>query len=330
MEDLLTIFQSLQKPDLSSDVRSFSATVIEGSPHHLAKDSQGCAVLLLTTSNSIVDPAIRLEHLSVEHRVRCRVTSHNISKEGTFTVVACRKPDEDLVRYFLRIIDPVIRELGPAPSAAQITGAITHLVELFRALTLPPTNSLSGLWAELFLIRVAKDPVVLMHAWHNLPEEKYDFSANDQRIEVKSDSQRSRVHHFALEQLSPPSGCKAVVVSVFVSKIAGGISLQDLVDELRTVLALEPKLLEKLDLVVARTLGDTVGKISEPKYDREFAVDSLRVFEVERVPRIVPPLPHGISEVHFKADLTNITPMTRKALSGRGSLLSALGVGEEA
>jgi hypothetical protein len=266
-----------------------------------------------------------LEHLDVQHAVRCRITSTlGATEEGTFTVIRCTDADEELTRYFLRAIDPMLRALGPAPLATAISRAIASLVELFRALVLPPIKSVSGLWAELLLIRNATAPASLLVAWHATPQDKYDFSSGTQRVEVKSASQRDRIHHFSLEQLTPPAGCRLIVASLFVERAGAGTSLGDLIDEVREFFAASPDLQGRLDRVVAATLGSALRQSLGECFDRELARESLRLFYGDTVPTIPGPLPWGISDVHFRADLSQSEAVSEEALTREGGLFAAV------
>ena len=171
MQNLIKIFEALPIPEPSNDSANFSATQLEGTSHRIAKDSSGSPVLLLQNNSNQRGARIHLEHLDIQHSVRCRVTSDKNTEEDTYTVVRCIDADSDLVRYFLHTIDPILKTLGPTPAFTDISQAITHLTELFRALTQPPIKSVSGLWAELFVIRNSKDIKVLLRAWHIAPEE---------------------------------------------------------------------------------------------------------------------------------------------------------------
>lgn len=324
MEDLFSIFKNLQRPEQTSGLESFTTAHLLGTSHRVGKDISGYPVLLLNASFDQSGPQIHLENLDVQHSIRCRVTSDGKSEEGQFTIIRCNGADEELAEYFLRSVDPVLRVLGPTPPFSEVMRAIAHLVELFRALAQPPIKSVGGLWAELFLIRYAKNPDALLNAWHSTPEEKYDFNAGMQRIEVKSTSQRTRTHHFSLEQLLPPSGCEVVVASLFVMRSGGGLSLRQLLDELRDLFSGNPELQERLDRVVVLTLGNVLRRSLSERFDRELAAESLQIFRGESVPKVSEQLPPSISDVHFKSDLSQSEVLTKEKLASAGGIFSAI------
>ena len=126
----------------------------------------------------------------------------------------------------------MVPSLGNSLDNKQITHTVNKFIELFKVLKEPPKKTLQGLWSELFLIYQSNNPKKLVKAWHTVPEEKYDFSLEKLRIEVKSSSTRNRTHHFSLGQLTAPSKCELFVASLFVEILAGGKSVEDLLNEI--------------------------------------------------------------------------------------------------
>lgn len=319
--DLFFTFKKLPTPT-KGNLQSFSAVQIDDTAHRIGKDISGWPVLLINTTSGQNSPQIHLEHLEVQHLVRCRITIDKKNEEGIFTVVRCMDADNELIRYFFNFIDPILKTLGPNPTLDSISRAINHLVELFRVLTQPPTKSVAGLWAELFVIRDAKDPISLLNAWHANPEEKYDFNDNAQRVEVKSTSKRDRIHHFSLEQLTPPAGSKVIIASLYVEGSGGGLSINDLVQEIKNLISEKPELIEKLDNVVFRTLGNALSQSMNCRFDRQLAQESLRIFEANSIPKISEPIPSEISDVHFRVDLSRCRPLSKQELTDAGGIFS--------
>jgi hypothetical protein len=324
MQDLISIYKGLARPEHSSGIESFTTVTLEGSSHRMGKDSDGNPTLLVCTSTGSSGSPIHLEHLDVRHSIRCRVFNSGKEEEGIFTIIRCTGASEELAAYFLRSVEPVLRTLTLSPTSQEVMSAIQHLVELFRALAQPPIKSVSGLWAELFFIYHSKDPLLLMSSWHTTPEDKYDFNNGIQRIEIKSTSQRSRVHHFALEQLTPPEGCDVAIVSIFSVRSGGGLSLGDLADEVHNLLISNPELQERLDRVMASTLGNTLHRSLSERFDQELARESIKVYQGAKVPRITERLPWGVSEVHFKSDLSNSEELGEEVLAAAGSIFAAI------
>jgi hypothetical protein len=264
---------------------------------------------------------IKLEHLTVQYDVDCRISRPDGGIEkGLFTVVRCTGTDKALHTYFLRSIGAILILLGVTPSRLDVAQAIKNLTTLFRAMIEKPRKSVQGLWAELLLIARASDPAAMVTAWHMTPEDRYDFCSRNQRIEVKSTSARVRQHYFALEQLCPPADTTLLIASLFVEYAGAGISVMELVEQVRPHISDNPDLLLHMDQIVSLTLGENWRDALEARFDIELAEDSLAFFEASTIPTVSRDLPPGVSEVRFKSDLTNCHSASIQDLRALGGL----------
>jgi hypothetical protein len=324
--DLCQLFESLVLPLERPAGRSLSAVAIPGAgSHRLAKDSSGSPCLLLRQQVSAAPtPPIRLQNLLVSYGVPCAISHPDgQQEEGTFTIIKCSGADPSLFPHFLRILSPIIATLGTTPTATAVRRAISGLVDLFQALTTPAKKSVQGLWAELLVIRGATDPVELVAAWHGLPVERLDFVSARDRIEVKSSSNRRRVHHFSLMQLTPPANTRLIIASLFVEPVGGGLSLGRLSDDIRTILASDPVLLTRFDTVFYATLGSGWSDAMEECFDLELAAESLRFFDSVDIPKIDQPIPATISDIRFTSDVSAAEPLSSDTLISAGGLFAA-------
>ena len=311
MLDLIELFRFFDSTTITNDDDRFAALPIPGyTTHRLSKDALGRPLLLLSTfkvrSQNQQTP-VTLENLTVQYNLNCRVSRPDgTSEEGIFTVVHCTGEDLTLQDYFLKVMSTIVIFLGEQPTQSDIVHSINQLIELFRAITEPPRKSVRGLWAELFLISKAYQPAVLVDAWHTLPEDRYDFAMDDQRIEVKSFSGDIRSHHFSLEQLHPPGSVKVLVSSVSVENSQAGVSITDLREKIQTRLGSNLDSLLHIDKVIALTLGDAWQRVSDTRFDERLAEESLSFYETSNIPSVNSNLPFGVSAVHFRSDLTEI------------------------
>ena len=295
--------------------------------HRLARDIHGLPMILISLprGQSRTRPTpIKLEHLSVQHDVECRLTGvDGVMDEGQFTVIACLGTDSALHTYFLRVLESIILLLGPKPVRSDITRAIYNLVELFRAMTAAPRKSVQGLWAELFLIDQATDAAALCEAWHTTPEDKYDFSSDSQRIEVKSAANRIRQHQFSLGQLQPPHGTDVLIASLFIERAGAGTSLAELLDRIRMRIGSNLEQLMTLDRVVGMTLGISWRQAMDERFDYDLARHSLAFYDALAVPSIITPVPSEVSNVRFSSDLSGITAADLTHYRAAGGLFKA-------
>ena len=134
-----------------------------------------------------------------------------------------------------------------------------------------------------------------------------------------------RIHNFSLDQLRSPTGTKTIVASVFVNQTSTGKSISELQSKISDHLEAKIDLIEKLQLQIALTLGKSFSDSDKMKFDLQLAKDSLRFYEAEDIPRIsldnVPPL---VTDVRFKTDLTDITPVLPNFIAGDGGLFVSI------
>ncbi len=326
--DLLAVFESLALPQRSTSALSIRAASVPGlpSPHRVGKDADGSPALLVRVGyvpESV--PDIRLENLSISFGIPCRVWHANAAvEEGLFTVIRCPTQDASIRIHFLEVAGPFLRALGPSPTPARITTLVESLVQLFRALAAPSRKSVQGVWAELFVIEQSQDSKTLTRAWHDLPEERYDFSAGVQRLEVKSAAGRLRRHTFSLEQLQAPGAAIVLIASVLMERAAGGVSLGELAESTRSKVGHDPELVLHIETVLGTTLGAGLRVAMDERYDTELARESLTFFEAHAIPRPPGDMPRGVTDVRFVADLSGVPPATLEHFAGGTGLFSAL------
>lgn len=328
MLNLIELSQSIEPISTGNSENQFSAILIpEYEPHRLGKDAFGKPLLLISildVSNQRQPDPIELEHLTVLYNMNCRVSrSDNTIIEEQFTVVRCTGEDTALQTYFLRVASTIIISLPNQPTQTDISHAVNQLIELFRAMGDVSLKSVRGLWAELFLISQASHPITLANAWHTIPEDRYDFAIDNQRIEVKSFSGDNRLHHFSLEQLHPPEDVIAIVASICVESSQIGHSVADLREIIQSRLGTNLDSHLHIDRIIARTLGSTWRQASEVNFDERLAEESLTYYETSSIPSVNPNLPSGVSEVRFRSDLSDIECLKSSFLLSEGGLFSA-------
>lgn len=210
-----------------------------------------------------------------------------------------------------------------AVDSHKLSDIIERLVELFRLARRPRSQTLRGLWAELFVIVRSRSPSLLVQAWHTESTEHYDFSRGLQRLEVKSSSVRQRVHEFSFEQAYPASAARVVVASVFVEESTNGVTVGDLWDRAAGLCPLPEDRL-KVERVCIQTLGEEVTEGRRAAFDWELAAESVAFFDVSRIPRVGANQPVGVHNIRFASDLGQSQEMSAVELSSIGALFVAV------
>lgn len=325
--NLIDLYDTLSLPENNSKV--FNAIPIpEYSNFRVAIDFEGNAVLLLTVSKRIKDLSLknfRLKYLQLEQNLECKIYENGSIKLQTFTVITFRCSDRNLQEYFLRISETLVKTIGQNPSQQQVIDSLKKFVEVFKTLTDSPTNTVNGLWAELFLIESSSNPKSLLNYWHNQPEEKFDFNAGTERIEVKSSSNFERKHIFSAEQLNPPSDTQVLIASIFLKQHNSGYNIQQLIKRISEKIDYDFETADKLYSIVFRTLGSSLEHSIGLKFDYEIAQQSLRFYKHQDIDKIEEiHIPNNVSEVKYKSDLSSIKPVELKKLKDTPLLFHAL------
>lgn len=297
MNSIVEAWSALPMP--ASALR-WSAAPLAGNLRIARTPSDGAA--LLCRSDATVDTgAFSLTTAHVTYQVaRPLAIEGDPAGQQPYLVLECDGGDADLLMHFLRIVE----RLGLASSHGQeFDRAVRSIFELFRSLSQPGTGTPQGLWAELLLFTLAKDPSYLAAAWHSEPGDLHDFVGAGSRLEVKSSVRTVREHDFSLEQLERDVQ-NTVIVSVMLTESSSGANVLDLLDDaLSKIDGID--LRDRVNRIARKTLGEGWREALDLRFDLPQAVAGLRAFEARHVPRVTLPLPVGIRNVRFVADLSN-------------------------
>lgn len=325
MDDLLTVFQQLSTPGADpSGPEAFNSLPIPDRPQwHMGKSAAGLpAVLVAVQRGQGADRplTIGLENLRVEHNVRCRVTrSDGDAIVQRYSIIQCLSTDAEVQACFLRTIAGALIGLDQPVEARDLTELVDRLVALFRLVRRPRAQTIRGLWAELLVILTASDPATMIDAWHSDPVERFDFSHDDERLEVKSSSTRSRDHMFSFEQVYPPSGASVLIASIHVEDQTNGITLGELWDRVNDA-APDSDARLKVERVCVESLGEDLSLGRASAFDWDVAGESLAFYRVEDIPRPSPDVPSGVSQIQFRSDLSLADPVDPSSLPHSGEL----------
>ena len=307
--------------------RAFEAVrIARGSRYRVGRDADGNSAVLIETTGAAgaaALPDFDGRHLQISHGVNCAISVGGTEVErGRFSVVTCVEADDLLRDRFFDATETLLRSLGETPETEELRKVLAGLIELFRLASQPSRGTVQGLWAELWLIAQARDPEILLDAWHAEPIDAYDFNSGPERIEVKSAGQRIRRHHFSHRQLTPPAGTRLVICSLFVESSGGGPTVAALIERIRRRVT-KPQALRRLDHIVAGTLGTDWRLGLAEAFDSELAAESLRFFGVESVPSIPLTIPDEVSNVQYISDLSGAQFLTPQEALDYGDLLAA-------
>lgn len=283
----------------------------------IGRDDGGRACLLIAAvdDQTRLQPPIRLENLDVQFELRCHLRRDGEpERDGTFTVICCRSPDPETIRYFLSVCETILRAAGDRPAGPGIAEAVNRLAAIFQKMQRPPNRPVNGLFGELYFLWRNANPARAITAWRGDDAAPFDFSDGDIRLDVKAAGGKLRAHTFSYEQCNPPPGTIAVVASLFAERASSGISLRSIFDDIAARIATKPDHVFKLHEVVVATLGASLSDALSTRFDIKLAEFSLRYFILNDIPAIRGPLPAGVTDVHFRSDLSAVSSVSAERL----------------
>lgn len=296
---------------------AFNVVQVPGrSAFYVGRDAQGSAVLLIRTTGPGPRVPVQLAGIEARFGMPCQVAEDGGHERiENLTAVVCSSRAPGIETYFISTMELLSSILGEAPTLTAVAEAVDRLVDLFQRLRRPARKATVGVIGELLVIRAASDTELAVRAWRADPDERYDFSSGNLRVEAKATSGRRRVHDLSFEQANPPPGSIGLLASVLVSQSAGGSSLGSLVEELEARLTKHDVVL-KLRSVIADTLGQDLPAALGWSFDLHHAIASIRLYDLNALPAIRPPLPKDISSVRFTVNIDGCQSLNPRKIGG--------------
>lgn len=307
--DLYEKFKALAKNPIED--KNFAVIPILDTHHKLGISKEGYPKFFVCTNETAsTTPNTTLDILSVEYNLSCTFVDDNDTKTPHhYTVITLLSVDRTLQEDFVDIVIMMFGRMSEIPSKREIAIEMENLISIFSAMTCPPRKKIQGLWTELLVIERSYMPETLIKAWHESPTAKYDFTMGRDKVEVKSTSSETRIHHFSLDQLCPSTHSRVVVASAIVRESAqskDGLSVRDLYDKIcNRVNSVDARI--HMMKVIAETIGTEMHRLNEICFDYVEACDSLRYYDSNDVPRVDKDGIHpGVTGVGFNSDLSGV------------------------
>ena len=109
-------------------------------------------------------------------------------------------------------------------------------------------------------------------------------------------------------------------MTLFVRQATHGTNIVQLAGSIQQKVT-DNNLITKLFAIISKTLGNTVEKSIKIKFDYEVAENSLRFYRHQDIHKIEKVhIPHRVSEVRYKSDLTELNPIKPGELNFGGQL----------
>lgn len=294
-----------------TEEKKFAVIPIMDTHHKLGISKEGYPKFFICTNDTaLTTPNTTLDILSVEYNLSCTFVDDNDMKTPHhYSVITLRSVDITLQEVFFDIVIMMINRMSEIPSKREIAIEVENLTSIFSAITCPPRKKIQGLWTELLVIERSYMPETLIDAWHESPTAKYDFTMGRDKIEVKSTSSETRIHHFSLDQLCPSAHSRVVVASAIVRESAqskDGLSVRDLYDKIcNKVNSVDARM--HMMKVIAETIGTDLHRLNDVFFDYVEACDTLRYYDFKDVPGVDKEGVHpGVTGVGFNSNLSGV------------------------
>lgn len=141
---------------------------------------------------------------------------------------------------FLVLVEAFLGQGGQCPDMARLTSFFRSMVRLF---SVTPARDIEGqrqgLWGELFVMSGVRGFAFWAPFWHSETTRRFDFSASNRRVEVKTTVGPERIHHFSHRQIFALEGEEIVIASLLVCQEGTGLSLRELIQEARVPLHID-------------------------------------------------------------------------------------------
>lgn len=266
-------------------------------------DGKGNTVLVLPGQTEV--PAFQTAYASYDPWAQLTVFETGKQLKG-ISVLRCDLDLDDLhnveaaAAIFLGLLD-LQEKFGKTGKA------IWQLKNLFenRLKFNLPDEVITGLIGELLIILGSSIPAIAIEYWHSNIDDKFDFSGEKFRLEVKSTTSSARNHNFSSYQIPGNVPEKIFVASTQIVKVEGGTSLSQILEKIEERVELE--VFQKVIANVHETLGVPHELLVDYRIDLETSIASIRIYRGLDVPR--PTSAEGVISIKWLAALDAITPV---------------------
>lgn len=266
---------------------------------------------LIISSNDAGSPLkMKTDLLSLTLNSQGTVHIHERAIEiKKFHMLLCETTEKSTVETFLILVQAFISKFSTDGYTNSGLIQFFQTVErLFKVTAVPDmSRERQGLWGELFLLKWLGDLKRWVNYYHSDYAMKFDLSSKNQRIEVKT-TVGERIHYFSHDQLFSDDK-EIAIASLVLSKDDAGMSLRELINEVRKEIADEPELIIKLENAVRRAGMQVVSEIG-PKFNYMDASRQLAWYWSNSVPRFNQAEPPGVSNTHYRVNLGTVEKLS--------------------
>jgi hypothetical protein len=212
--------------------------------------------------------------------------------------------DTDEIRQAVAAVFAGLVDLGRT-SPTSLGSAIAAMETLFESgLTSRLSREVEiGLAGELLVIAEAKDPSAFVSMWHSAFDAQFDFSAQGERLEVKTTSGAERLHWFSSGQVTPIPGVCTSFVSVLLPRVEIGSTIASVFADLARLTAAERARVRNVIIDVAKEPPEVLTSVV---FDRDAARASMLHVAAGAIP--TPLSVPGVGKIDWEATIASDPP----------------------
>lgn len=264
-------------------------------------DSDDNLCIVIESSNTTRAPLLqRTKLLSIECNRHLIYLIDGKREEKLVHIFRCFSTVETEKEIFLELICATM----PEPASEEEVMEVFHtLSRFFSSKEEPSENELIGLYAELEVIWSFSPVFNLSDYWQSKDRMKFDFSFSDSlKLEVKATRKDFRTHHFRHEQLISDM-YRIIVLSYMLRDDDAGVSLYDLIINVKPLFVNSPKKLLRIDSVLKNVSKD---KLKELKFSPEYTKEKRHFYLASAIPKFEGETPDGVANAEYDCNLDNI------------------------
>lgn len=232
---------------------------------------------------------------------KCEMIISGAVFEKTIHVLTClsRLTEEQLA--FIRLTEAFSKHLE-SNNLYMLNELFSALVSLFAQGGRIADIELQGMYVELYVIKYFMNlGINISSFWQKNNKMNFDFTINrTKRMEVKSTTQGIRIHHFKHEQLLSEL-YDIMIVSCLLRRDEAGLSLLQLIQEVRAIAAQDFKTLLYIEQLIKNTPGEVLDDI---KYDENYLESNIRFYPATNVPKFNEAQPEGVTQTEYNSNLS--------------------------
>lgn len=272
---------------VGKDVGGNTTVIINSSTPQTGSIGRKTKLLSLECNSHVVFSVLGEKHTDIVHILRCYSQS-----------------DKERI-LFLELIEMIVSSSGCSKQG--IIDAFQILSAFFEDCTEPSDIELMGLYAELYAINHFHNSLSLEKFWQSRSKLKFDFSFSDTlKLEVKSTSKSTRIHHFRHDQLAT-NIYRIYVLSIMLRYDDNGLSLYDLINICKEYIDSGSSKLIELNRILKNTSEE---RLKEIKYDMEYINYNKHIYDGRDIPQFKQTNPDGVKNAEYDCDLENISFLT--------------------